>query len=88
MSYDPAVSTADDEPKVLPILGAGDEKAWPIGTFATVTVTPAPAARCYFAPGDSRPDDGADKPATERPWLFIGRIFIQGIPGQDQVTPT
>jgi len=34
-----------------------------------------------FAPGDARSSDGADTSAAKRPWLSIGRRFIDGIPG-------
>ncbi len=29
---------------------------------------------------DYRPRDRANNPAAERPWSFIGRLFVQGIP--------
>jgi hypothetical protein len=32
------------------------------------------------APGDSRPGDQTDKPVAKRPWWFIGRRFVEGIP--------
>jgi hypothetical protein len=33
------------------------------------------------APEDTRSDDRVEKPARQRPWLFIGRRFVEGIPG-------
>ena len=32
------------------------------------------------APGDSRPGDQTEKLAVKRPWWFIGRRFVEGIP--------
>jgi len=34
-----------------------------------------------FAPGAARSGDEADTSAAKRPWLSIGRRFIEGIPG-------
>ena len=33
------------------------------------------------APKDSGSGDRADKRVRKRPWLFIGRRFLEGIPG-------
>ena len=34
-----------------------------------------------FVPGAARSSEGSDTSAAKRPWLSIGRRFIDGIPG-------